>query len=98
GSAHQVGKLYDKIIDLLKDPKLIPDSAFTYNSVLFQASPDEWGRGYGIGMLPPCESDDLHGESKKLQQRIAEGATHAAVMIETAATRQHAIDAPTRLA
>jgi len=97
-SAHQVGKLYEKIVDILKDPERIPDSAFSYNSVLFQASPDEWGRGYGIGMLRPRESDDLHRESEKLQQRIAEGATHAAVMIETAATRQHALDALDRIA
>ena len=96
--AHQVGRLYERIIEILKDPKYIPDSAFSHNSVLFQASPDEWGRGYGIGGPPPREDDDFHRGSEKLQKRIADGATHAAVMIETAATRQQALNVLNRIA
>src|SRR5262249_10289555 len=38
--AHRVGKLYKKIIKILRDPECIPDSDFSYHSVPFQASPD----------------------------------------------------------
>ena len=45
-NVHRVGALYQQIIDLIADEKLIPDSAFDESSYEFQASWDEWGRGY----------------------------------------------------
>jgi Ferritin-like len=43
---HRVGELYDKMIELLSDPAVVPDSSFREETVPFQASWDEWGRGY----------------------------------------------------
>jgi Ferritin-like len=61
-NVHKVGVLYNRMIDILGDRKCIPDSVFHRNSVRFQASADEWGRGYGIATLadlplpkPPTE-------------------------------------------
>ena len=44
--AHRVGELYQQIIDVIRNPRLIPDAAFDESSYEFQASWDEWGRGY----------------------------------------------------
>jgi hypothetical protein len=43
---HRVGQLYELMIDLLSDPRALPDSVFLEETVPFQASWDEWGRGY----------------------------------------------------
>ncbi len=43
---HRVGELYELMIALLSDPQAMPDSLFRDESVPFQASWDEWGRGY----------------------------------------------------
>jgi|ERR1700691_1331350 len=43
---HRVGKLYELMIDLLSDPRALPDSVFREETLPFQASWDEWGRGY----------------------------------------------------
>jgi Ferritin-like/Putative lumazine-binding len=55
--AHRVGVLYQQIIDVIGDPKLIPDAAFDESSYEFQASWDEWGRGY----RPPPYRLDAEG-------------------------------------
>jgi hypothetical protein len=46
---NRVGKLYDRLIAVLGDPDIIPDSAFQSSTLPFQASWDEWGRGYRDG-------------------------------------------------
>lgn len=46
---NRVGVLYAKLVALLGDQTLIPDTAFDADSVAFQASWDEWGRGYREG-------------------------------------------------
>lgn len=107
-NAHQVGALYVRMMDILRDHKKIPDALFSYNSVRFQASPDEWGRGYGIGKpsttpSPASQSgqlsyQDLRQKSEDLRKKIEAGATHAAMMIEAVATRQQAIDALNQIA
>jgi hypothetical protein len=43
---HRVGELYEQIIDLISDRSVIPDEMFDDSSYEFQASFDEWGRGY----------------------------------------------------
>jgi Ferritin-like len=43
---HRVGLLYQLMIDLLSDGHALPDSVFRVETVPFQASWDEWGRGY----------------------------------------------------
>jgi hypothetical protein len=45
-NVHRVGKLYEEIIDLISNERRIPDSMFDESSYEFQASWDEWGRGY----------------------------------------------------
>ena len=47
--AHHVGRLYRLIIDILANPDYIGDADFDDASYLFQASWDEWGRGYKAG-------------------------------------------------
>jgi hypothetical protein len=44
--AHRVGELYEKIIEVISDETKIPDSAFNEASYDYQASWDDWGRGY----------------------------------------------------
>jgi hypothetical protein len=46
---NRVGKLYDRLIQVLGDPAIVPDSAFKSSTLPFQASWDEWGRGYRNG-------------------------------------------------
>src|SRR3712207_216057 len=48
-SINRVGKLFADLIRLLGDPAAVPDSAFQAQTVAFQASWDEWGRGYREG-------------------------------------------------
>lgn len=46
---NQVGKLYGTMIKLFSDERFIPDSDFRASTYPFQASWDEWGRGYQGG-------------------------------------------------
>jgi hypothetical protein len=46
---NRVGALYDALIKIIGDEKLLPDSVFHPETYPFQASWDEWGRGYGKG-------------------------------------------------
>jgi hypothetical protein len=106
--AHRVGDLYKKISEILQNSERIPDKLLAYNSVPCQASADEWSRGYGIEPLPSPSSpeskpahhrySDLCRRSARLAKSIATGATYAHIMIETAATRQRALDALKRIA
>ncbi len=44
--ANRVGELYADIITILQDHESIPDTAFHHESVRYQASWDDWGRGH----------------------------------------------------
>jgi hypothetical protein len=46
---NQVGKLYREMIRVLSDSALVPESAFQSATMPYQASWDEWGRGYRDG-------------------------------------------------
>ena len=50
-NVHKVGAIYRRIINILRDPNRISDSLLHRNSIRFQASADEWSRGYGIATL-----------------------------------------------
>ena len=52
-SGHPVGEIYDHIIDIIGNEKLIPDSDFNSDSFAIQASYDDWGRGYQPSPLRP---------------------------------------------
>ncbi|HEY0313220.1 MAG TPA: ferritin-like domain-containing protein [Allosphingosinicella sp.] len=60
---NRVGKLYELMIQLLSDPDLVPESAFQASTLPYQASWDEWGRGYRDGARgaasPGDETPDL---------------------------------------
>jgi hypothetical protein len=45
----RVGALYQCMIEILSDSRKIPDRLFRAESYPFQASWDEWGRGYAAG-------------------------------------------------
>lgn len=49
GTVIEVGLLYGAIGELLADPARIPSDAFHGDTLPYQASWDEWGRGYGAG-------------------------------------------------
>ncbi|HEV7990853.1 MAG TPA: ferritin-like domain-containing protein [Gemmatimonadaceae bacterium] len=53
GDKPTVGEIYDRIIRLVGDRKLIPDSTFDPESYRYQATWDEWGRGYRPGAHKP---------------------------------------------
>jgi hypothetical protein len=54
---HRVGVLYEQIIDIISHRDNIPDEMFVESSYEFQASFDEWGRGY----KPPPRQLDAEG-------------------------------------
>ena len=92
---HHVGELYDKIIDLISDPVRIPDSCFDGSTFQFQASWDEWGRGYAPA---PRQLDP---EGNRVEEVDAQGApvgkapsgAEAIVEIRQMASRRDAIKA-----
>jgi Ferritin-like len=49
GPVNRVGRLYEELITVISDEALVPDSTFDKDSRPFQASWDEWGRGYRRG-------------------------------------------------
>jgi ferritin-like protein len=55
--APTVGEIYDRIIRLVGDPHVIPDSTFDPDSSRYQATWDEWGRGYRPGTHQPYAKD-----------------------------------------
>lgn len=44
-----VGPLYTLMIDTIGDPSIVPEASFRADSVAYQASWEEWGRGYSHG-------------------------------------------------
>lgn len=46
---NRVGALYEAIIGIVQDPAKLPDELFRAETYPFQASWDEWGRGYRRG-------------------------------------------------
>ena len=45
----RVGVLYGELIDIVSDPRKLPDSGFRGDTYPHQASFDDWGRGYAAG-------------------------------------------------
>jgi hypothetical protein len=64
GKLHQVGELYSAIIRLLANEKEVPDDCFDPDTLPYQSSWDEWGRGYrqgrrGTNIRPRDHTPDL---------------------------------------
>ncbi len=78
--SHPVGEIYERIIELVGNEKLIPDTEFRTESFPFQASWDDWGRGY---QAPPAQPD---GSTPK-------GAAHTShIIIARMGTRTEALE------
>ena len=106
---HRVGALYDEIIALISDEDRIPDSAFNGASYEFQASWDEWGRGYKPepyelqpdGSRTPVDAERITRQKKdkassKFLVRLdwdTSEAVEAYVRIDRMATRANAVKA-----
>ncbi len=86
GGAHRVGGLYDKIVDLLKNTDSIRDHMFQENSYTFQASVDDWGRGY-----QPRPRTLTAGGSFDPKSPLVPEVLEAHVMVDRVATRGQAI-------
>ncbi|WP_424886973.1 ferritin-like domain-containing protein [Streptomyces sp. XH2] len=63
---NRVGALYERLSDILRDRNRIPETAFQASTLPYQASWDEWGRGYrrgerarDSGNVPETLSPDL---------------------------------------
>ncbi|MGE3873601.1 MAG: ferritin-like domain-containing protein [Parvibaculaceae bacterium] len=85
GHLHTVAAVYDEIIGIVGDEKLIPDRAFDEESYVYQASWDDWGRSYG----PEPRLLDPSGTPTENPQRQRE----ANVLIMRAASRTEALAA-----
>lgn len=89
-----VGEVYSIIMDVLRDPAKIPDTAFNEDSYLMQASWDDWGRGY----KPDPRPLDPDGNVEKISERAEVAAQFRPyVMIDRVATRTQAVQALERL-
>jgi hypothetical protein len=94
---HQVGALYDQIIDLISDPKRIPDSAFNEASYDMQADWDDWGRGYKPQPRALTPDGDVDSKAGASRHEAAPGflssmaRRDAHVQVERAATRADAV-------
>lgn len=89
GRGHTVAAIYDDIIDIIRNEKLIPDSAFDEETYAAQASWDDWGRSYG----PEPRGLDPSGATVDDPTRQRE----ANVIIMRAATRTEALAALTAI-
>ncbi|MBN8249408.1 MAG: hypothetical protein J0L84_18435, partial [Verrucomicrobia bacterium] len=76
-----VGEIYEVLLQIVGDPEKIPDSDFRAGSYDFQASWDDWGRGY----KPPPTTP--HGSTPP------PGSRKSNVIILQAGTRTEALDA-----
>jgi hypothetical protein len=79
GDLNRVGALYDGLVRLFNDPARIPDDQFLATTFDYQASGDEWSRGYSTG-----ERGNQSGQNVR-------GTPH--LIIERVRTRQEVVDA-----
>jgi hypothetical protein len=90
---HRVGELYDELIALIRDSERIPDLVFQENTYAWQASSDDWGRGY----QPDPKLLDAAGSLIEPTDKPGKPGAEAHVMIDRIATRDQAVAALTRL-
>ena len=99
GAPRRVEELYKKIVDILRNPGLIPDSAFHAETYPIQASWEDWGKGYKPYMPDP-ESNPAAGAlgppMEPLRRRpfpIAPMAAQARVIVSPVASRTQVLAA-----
>ena len=81
-----VGKIYERIIEIVNNPAWIRDSDFRADTYPVQASWDDWGRGYRPAPARPGGTERPAGSSK------------TSVIIEQMGTRTEAVEALKRVA
>lgn len=88
---NRVGVLYQLMIDTIGNPALVPDEAFRADSVEYQASWNEWGRGYAHGARGRMHENEVAGTPDVIVRVVKDRAS--AVEALTAIARQG--EAPT---
>jgi len=68
---HRVGTLFTLLIGLLENPDYLPDEAFQADTFPFQASWDEWGRGYKGGARGNAKAGSPEGTPNLLVVPLA---------------------------
>lgn len=92
GKPHPVSVIYDEIIKVISDPVAIPDSVFNEDSFPYQASWDDWGRGYRF------RPKMLDADGSRSQNDKPKAETRApVVLIERMATRTEVVAALVRI-
>jgi hypothetical protein len=86
--AHRVGGLYDEIAELLANRERFPDRMFQDQTYVFQASVDDWGRGY----QPRPRRLDAGGSFEE-DPPSGPPSREAHVMVDRVATRAQAVKA-----
>jgi rubrerythrin len=71
----RVGVLYQTLIDLFKDRDALPNSTFLRATEPYQASWDEWGRGYGSGDRGNIGGESPHTTPDLLIRRVRDRAS-----------------------
>ena len=94
GTLH-VGALYRDIIEIISDPARIPDSAFREDSFEYQASWDDWGRGYSMKTITH-ETADLATMAESMKELI-DNPRRADVIVDRMASRTQAKAALNRI-
>src|ERR1700678_6496 len=95
---HRVQQLYAKIVSIVKNPDLIPDSAFHPETYSVQASWEEWGKGHKPYLSFPENSEATDTPPMLALQSpasvwIAPTARQAAVIVPQVATRTQVLEA-----
>lgn len=89
---HQVSELFELMIELVKDPYFLPDDVFQANTYPFQATWDEWGRGYQGGNN---SSTSLNAASVNVPDILKDMLHHLKdqpdLLVETLASRDDAV-------
>lgn len=90
---HHVGKLYERIISIIGDVSLIPETAFQTSTYASQANFDAWGRNYRGGLPPEVAAlyDKSEAGREKQKREVPNWKYDAHVLIEPMPTRQAAV-------
>ena len=92
---HRVGMLYAEIIAVLKRSDRVPDSWLRRDSVAWQATSEEWGRGSSGGLRADTKSEADERYQRERPGALRRDASYyeANVVIKTVGSREEAIAA-----
>ncbi|MGZ5432842.1 MAG: ferritin-like domain-containing protein [Thermoanaerobaculia bacterium] len=81
---NRVGILYQLMIDTIGDPNIVPDEAFRADSVDYQASWNEWGRGYSHGARGRMHENAVPGTPDVIVQIVKDRASAVRALTDIA--------------